>query len=53
VAAEAAKSAEKATESFASNSAALPQTGLVPSFITVEVIGLGDDDDDSTRARGR
>lgn len=49
VGAEATKGAEKATQG-AANSAAQQQRAL-PSFLTVEVIGLGDDDDERKRKR--
>jgi hypothetical protein len=43
VASEATRSAERATQQLASEASPLGQQAFVPSFITVEVIGLGDE----------
>jgi len=43
VAATATKAAEQAAQSLGSNPADLGRQSLMPSFITVEVLGLGED----------
>jgi hypothetical protein len=49
VGAEASKGTEKATQTAATNAA--EQRRALPSFLTVEVVGLGEDDDERKRQR--
>jgi hypothetical protein len=51
VGSEASKSAERAAQSFGGNTSTVPQQAPTPSFITVEVLALGDDDDRRKRTQ--